>query len=142
MNPLAPDFWEQYQSFMENTMKNTQKLMSELGNQPNFFSAGKTASTAETTDWQRVKSPEIKLDDNSVIISFNTAGMVIDNSNTRIALEGYRLIIEGALEAQIPLPVAVQKYGGKAVSKKNVLEIKLLRDKYNTQALISIEKGN
>lgn len=140
MNPLAPDFWEQYQKFMDNTMKSTQKLVSELSIQPNSLAPGNIVSTSSSPGWQGEKNQEIKLEDTFVVVSLGTSGLLIDNSNTRITLEGYRLQVEGALKAQVSLPVAVKKYGGKAISKKNLLEIILVRDKFNTPTQILIEK--
>jgi len=139
MNPLPPDFWERYTKLMDDTMKNTQKLLQELGLYSQWLATGKDGSIAGNPLWTGDKKPEIKVDDEYVHIILPLEGKRVDNTNTRVVLEGQRLVVEGALAADIPLPVAVQKYGGRACIKERGLEIRLIKDKYRSRTVIPIE---
>jgi len=140
MNPLAPDFWNQYAKFMETTLQNTQSLIANLRVNPAAYFQENAATITGKPVWTNEPAPEIKIDDDYVYLTFSAKGQAIDNMTTSVALEGYYLIIEGALRAKVALPVAVQKYGGKAVGKDQVLEVRLIRDRLNKHAQVQITK--
>lgn len=138
-NPFITEFWDNYRQFMQNTFENTQELLQHLSQKANSTSEQTTESGwASTQSWLHKETPSIQVNEQYVIVSFKL-NQLVHKDNTQIFLEGNRLIIEGALQSNLSLPVAVQKYGAKAASRQGFLEIKLLKDRYVSRQLIPWE---
>ena len=123
-------FWENYERMMQTTFENTQKMINNMG-------ASMRLNNDTSDPNLNEYAPKINIDDSSVTITF-TANQYIDSLNTKIYLEGCFLIVDGVIQARIPLSAAVQKYGGRAVARQGVLEIVLPRDKYSVRQTIPI----
>lgn len=138
--PFMPGFWEEYQKLMQSTLAQTTKILNNLHNYTGSIADKTAVNIGGLTDWGAGGrgSPDIRLDDRNITIAFPLNGP-LDISNTRVFLEGCYLIVEGSIQARVPLPMAVQKYGGKAVAKSGVLEIILPRDKFAARQPIPLE---
>lgn len=135
--PFMPGFWEDYQNMMHNTFSQVQSLLNGMGSYMGTAESGNVSINGNKV-WNPRQNPDIRVDEKYVTVSLmiNTS---VNKSNTQIYLEGAYLIIDGLIQAKVPLPVAVQKYGGRAVFKEGTLEVTLLRDKYTSKQLISLE---
>lgn len=133
--PISPDFWQEYQQFMKSTFDNTQNMLNQMTNSMDPVSCEDNCKWVN--DVENIQSPDIRINDEYVTVTFKH-NQRINKNNVKIFLDGYQLAVQGDIEAKVPLPVAVQKYGARAVVKDNVLEITLLKDKYNYKQEISI----
>jgi HSP20 family molecular chaperone IbpA len=139
--PAMTEFWEQYQRMMQDTMAGTQKLLQSMNTFIEPISRGvKDASTIGLGKGPAGSSHEIQISNDTITVTF-TVSQFIDKTNTKIYLEGNYLIIDGVIQEKIPLPVAVQKYGGRAKYGQGKLEVILPRDKYLNRQSIPIEIG-
>lgn len=142
---LGANFWDEYKRFMESTFQNTQKMLENM-NFPNFNGLKQGGATeffnspswADVADINKTVTPDIKVQNDKVIVTLKVSDNV-NNKNTQVYLLGNCLIVEGSIQAKIPLPENVQKYGGKASYNSGVLQIELIRDIYSKRTPISIE---
>lgn len=136
-SPFMPEFWESYRRMMNNTLEQAQNMMKNMEAQTEMLSPHMNGKV-EGNQRMNSQSPDIRVDSHHVTVTFQV-DKVIDKNNTQIHLEGCYLIVDGSIKARITLPAAVQKYGGRAVSKPGVLEVTLPLDKYHTKQIIPIE---
>lgn len=142
---LGTNFWDEYKRFMESTFQNTQKMLENM-NFPNFNGLKQGEPTeffnnppwAGVADINKTATPDIKVQNDKVTVTFKVSDSV-NNNNTQVYLIGNCLIVEGSIQAKIPLPENVQKYGGKANYNSGTLRIELIRDIYSKRTPISIE---
>ena len=139
--PITEGFWDEYRRLIQNTLDSTQKLIQNIGSSLNYAAEGAyTSLNIPTRQPGRNSSPDINVNNDNVIVSFSL-DRLLTKENTQVYLEGCCLVVDGALQAKVPLPVAVLKYGGKAIAKQGRLEITLLRDKYGSRHIIPLETG-
>lgn len=134
-SPISPEFWEEYRQFMRSTFDNTQSLLNQMTQYMG------PASIQDSNGWVNTEAnfnnPEVRINDEHVIVTFKH-NQGVNKENIKIYLDGYQLILQGDIEAKVALPTAVQKYGGRAVAKDNILEVTLKRDKFNQKQKIAI----
>jgi|GEM_PF-5693838 len=139
--PFMGGFWDDYQRMIQNTLESTQKLIRNMGSYVNTVAEDAyTNVNIPGRHWSKDLNPDIKINNDNVIILV-PLDRLVTKDNTQVYLEGHCLVVDGALQARIPLPAAVQKYGGKAIAKQGALEIILLRDKYSSRQIIPLETG-
>lgn len=141
--PLESDFWQEYNQMMRNTMDNVQRILEKAGTNMGAAVTDNTNNMNVNNDgsyrgWFKAKQPDIQINEDRVVVNI-AIDKVVNQENTQVYLEGNNLIINGALQSKIALPVAVKKYGGKAVCRQGILEITLGRDKYAAKQYIPIE---
>lgn len=133
------EFWQEFNQMMQNTMENMQKMLNKVGpNMGGFVNENNERKQDFYSNWFQGKKPEISIKQDKVVVTVSLDKEVYQD-NIQIHLEGNTLIIDGAIQEKIPLPVAVQKYGGRAIVKNRTLEIALGRDKYTVKQHIPIE---
>lgn len=137
--PYKAEFWQEFNQMMQNTMENMQKMLNKVGtNTGGFVNENNEHKQDFYSNWFQGKKPDISVNQDKVVVTVYLDKEVYLN-NIQIHLEGNTLMIDGAIQDRIPLPVAVQKYGGRAIVKNRTLEITLGRDKYTVKQHIPIE---
>lgn len=128
MTSPGPEFWEYYQNFMKQTFENMQKMVGNMGGE----------TFAATSSWPQSQPPQIHVDEKNVIVAFPLPKDT-DRTNIRVFLEGSFLVVEGSVQYKTALPGTVQKYGGKAVCRRESLEVVLPLDRYGSRSVIPLE---
>lgn len=124
---------------MQNTMENMQNMLNKVGtNMGGFVNENNEHKQDFHSNWFRGKKSDIRINQDRVVVTISL-DKEVHQDNIQIHLEGNTLVIDGAIQEKIPLPVAVQKYGGRAMAKNGTLEITLGRDKYTVKQHIPIE---
>lgn len=137
------DFWENYQKFMQDTFSSTQKMMDNI--QKSNLHTNNMNVTPDTINQNWVNGlnnnkPKVDVEDSKVIVTLKVNSFP-DDESIKVYLEGNQLVVEGVTHARVSLPVAVQKYGARAVYRDGELRIIILRDKFNSRRQIPIELG-
>lgn len=129
--PYKTEFWQEYNQMMQTTMDNMQKVLNRVG-------VNITNNEGVIKGWVSEKKPDFRVDQDKVVVII-PADKGVTKDSIHIYLEGNNLIINGALQENITLPVAVLRYGGKALLRNGTLEIVLGRDKYSVKQHIPVE---
>lgn len=138
--PYETEFWQEYNQMMQTAMDNMQNLLNKMGANAGGFVNQKNSNNNEGffKGWVTEKKPGFRIDQDRIAVIIPVdKGLTKDS--IQIYLEGNNLFINGALQENIALPVAVLKYGGKAALRNGILEVVLVRDKYTVKQHIPID---
>lgn len=135
-----PEFWNNYQNMMQNTFSQMQQLFKDMGTQFPTYTQGANTLEGMQQSWYGAANPDIRVDNELVTITFKIGG-VINKNNIQVFVEGNYVLVDGALQARVPLPVPVLKYGGRGRFRGETLEVVLKRDKFTSKQAIIIEEN-